>query len=94
MDDNTFGVVIVALLASGVVLSLFSFHIGRALADRVRGTLRTAGGEDVKVLREEVSGELQQLRSEVGELAERLDFAERLLAKDREAARIGPPAGR
>jgi len=35
--------------------------------------------------------ELDQLRQRVGELEERLDFAERVLAKAREAPRIGPP---
>ncbi|MGH7538583.1 MAG: hypothetical protein ACREMF_08115, partial [Gemmatimonadales bacterium] len=78
---------------SGVVLSLFAFHVGRALADRIRGPLRTAAGEDMKALREELTGELHQLRSEIGELAERLDFAERLLAKERDAARLGRPGG-
>jgi hypothetical protein len=34
--------------------------------------------------------ELQHLREDVNDLAERLDFAERLLAKQREAQRIGP----
>jgi hypothetical protein len=38
-----------------------------------------------------MQGELQLLRHEVGELAERVDFAERLLSKQREAARLGPP---
>jgi hypothetical protein len=34
--------------------------------------------------------DLQALRQEVSELAERLDFAERLLAKGRDAQRVGP----
>jgi hypothetical protein len=33
--------------------------------------------------REEILAELQQVRHEVSELAERMDFAERLLAKPR-----------
>jgi hypothetical protein len=52
MDDNTMAVAVVALLASGVVLSLFSFHVGRALADRIRGAPRPGTGEEVKALRE------------------------------------------
>jgi hypothetical protein len=34
--------------------------------------------------------ELHQLREDVNDLAERLDFAERLLAKQRDAQRVGP----
>lgn len=38
--------------------------------------------------------ELDQLRHRVNELEERLDFAERVLAKQREAPRLGsPPTG-
>lgn len=40
--------------------------------------------------REVVNEELQHVRHEVAELAERLDFAERLLAQSREAQRLGP----
>jgi len=36
-------------------------------------------------------GELDQLTQRVGELEERVDFTERLLAKQREGQRLGPP---
>ncbi len=42
---------------------------------------------------EELSGRLDALRSEVGELAERLDFAERMLAKQRERDALPPGRG-
>lgn len=90
MDDNTTAVALVALIASGTVLSFFAFFIGRAWAERIRGPQRAEGSESVKALREEMQVELQQLRHEVGELAERVDFTERLLSKQREAARLGP----
>jgi len=91
MDDNTMAVALVALIASGTVLSFFAFFIGRAWAERIRGANRVTGGDEVKALREELQGELHQLRQEIGELAERVDFTERLLSKQREAARLGPP---
>ena len=90
MDDNTMAVSMVALIASGTVLSFFAFFIGRAWADRIRGANRAVGGEEVKALREDLLGELNSLRHEVGELSERVDFTERLLSKQREAARLGP----
>jgi len=43
--------------------------------------------EDVQVR----FGELDQLKQRISELEERLDFAERLLAKQREGLRLGPP---
>jgi hypothetical protein len=38
-------------------------------------------------------GELDQLTQRMGELEERVDFAERLLAQPRESPRLGPPQG-
>jgi hypothetical protein len=40
---------------------------------------------------EQVLAALEEVRREVAELAERVDFAERLLAKGRGAERLGPP---
>ena len=91
MDDNTMAVTVVALLASGVVMSLFAYHVGRALADRIRGAGRVAGGDELRTLRDDLTGELHQLRTEMAELAERVDFTERLLTKEREAQRLAPP---
>ena len=36
-------------------------------------------------------GELDQLKQRISELEERVDFAERLLSKQREGRRLGPP---
>ena len=61
-----------------------------ALADRARPhhTPATQG------LSEEVLQELQAMRQDIAELAERVDFAERLLAKQREASRLASPEER
>lgn len=61
--------------------------IAGALARRIGGEIPPApkAGPDEAVL-----AELQHLREDVNDLAERLDFAERLLAKQRDAQRIGP----
>lgn len=91
MTDNEMAVAIIGLLMSGIVLSFLAWHFGRALAERIRNPGRS---DAVKALREELTGQLQLLHGEVAELAERMDFAERLLAKEREAARLAPPAGR
>jgi len=62
--------------------------VGKAYAEKLRGT-KGAGGEAEG--REEILEALDQVRHEVAELAERVDFAERLLAKQREGDRLSPP---
>ena len=52
MDDNTMAVAIFGMLMSGVVLSLFSWHFGRAWAERLRNPGRT---DAIKALRDEVA---------------------------------------
>jgi hypothetical protein len=58
--------------------------LGKALADRIGG--RAPDAREVQELR----GEVDELRHQLGEVQERLDFAERLLAKQRERALPGP----
>ena len=61
--------------------------IAGALARRIGGEIPPAPKVEPD---ETVLAELQHLREDVNDLAERLDFAERLLAKQRESQRIGP----
>ncbi len=85
---------IVLIFGGGTLAALAFSPIGRAFADRIRG--RVAGAEELRAAedlraevtehREAVTEELHALRQEVGELAERMDFAERLLARDRPGA--------
>ena len=58
------------------------FPLVRALAERIRSKNVDAGvREELQVLREDLLGEIQQARREIGELVERVDFTERLLGK-------------
>ncbi len=86
-------VAIVLIFGGGTLFLLAVSPVGRALADRIRG--RAVGGGDasaeLKEHREQVAGDLDALRQQVGELAERMDFAERLLAKQRNPERVEPP---
>jgi hypothetical protein len=59
----------------------------RALAERIRprpGALDPGLREELQLLREDILEELQQARREIGDLGERVDFTERLLAKKTE----------
>lgn len=76
----------VFFLAMAAILVLRG-PFGRALAERVAGR----AAPDRREL-DELRREVEDVRHQVAEVQERLDFAERLLAKDRTAERLGPPA--
>lgn len=70
------------IFGGGTLFLLAVSPVGRAFADRLRhGPQPLHGGETDPAVWEE----LDRLRSEVTELQERVDFAERLLAKGTEA---------
>ena len=58
--------------------------MGRALTDRIRYGVQQRDAIDPAIYEE-----VEQLRTEVAELHERVDFAERLLARQRETPELG-----
>ena len=78
----------------GVVFFAGLFTVLRPL---VGALSKRIGGEVPKrqepAIDDSVLAELQQLRAEVNDLNERMDFAERMLAKQKSAERIAPPPG-
>ena len=56
--------------------------LGRALGERIAG--RPDPGDDREI--QELRGEVEELRHSLSEVQERLDFAERLLARQEERA--------
>lgn len=80
------GVLAITFIFGGGTLFLLAISpVGKALADRIRhGTQPLgAGGTEPEVLTE-----LEQLRQDVGELQERVDFAERLLSQKQAAGEL------
>jgi hypothetical protein len=73
---------IIFLFGGGTMAALAFSPVGKAIAERIRGG--RADGVDPEVL-----SELDQLRHDVVELQERVDFAERLLAQQRDTAQLG-----
>lgn len=67
------------------LIALSFTPIGKALTERIRH------GAQPRLVESDpaVYDEIDNLRREVGELAERLDFAERLLAKQGEPREVG-----
>jgi len=79
------GVLAVTFIFGGGTAFLLAISpVGRALADRIRhGTQPLGGGSDPGVL-----AELDQLRHDLTELQERVDFTERLLSEKTSAANL------
>ncbi len=77
--------------AIGVAFLIVVTGTVQTVARRVTGRV---GGTDGKDMSEELSRVVQALEDvqrRLGELEERVDFAERLLAKERDEARLAPP---
>ena len=96
-SDSIVGLAAVILLFGGGTLFLLSISpVGKAFAARILGKKRGAvegddeTAEEVKELRREVD-EMRHMTEQMSELGERVDFLERLVAKQREAERL-PPA--
>ena len=80
------GVIVLCVATAQVLVRLLPARPG--LKSRVTDlTEHGQALEDVQVR----LGELDQLKQRISELEERVDFAERLLAKQREGQRLAPP---
>lgn len=68
--------------------------VGKALARKLEGHRDEPHGGELEQVRNELLGEVDVLRQDVAQLSERLDFTERLLAKQQQAEqpRVGPGA--
>ena len=79
---------IIFIFGGGTMFLLAVSPVGKAIADRIRhGTQPRDIAPDAGVL-----NELEQLRGDVTELQERMDFAERMLA-EKKGASIGEGRG-
>ena len=84
MSEAEFFLIVFALVG-GTVLA---WPLVRALAERIRPRPDAAIKEELQGLRDDVLTELRDMRREIAELGERVDFTERLLAKQGEANRL------
>jgi len=79
-----FGTIILTVFAGVALLRLLPHHKSRALDRPDREAL-----EDLQAR----VGQLEQLQERMSQLEERVDFAERILTKQREGERLGLPKG-
>ena len=77
--------------AIGAAVIMIAIQVGRAISSKARQSARGSGASDREV--DELRQSLEAMQHRVGELEERVDFAERLLAKQRESERLGGGQG-
>jgi hypothetical protein len=88
-------IAVVLIFGGGTVVALAMSPIGRAIAARIQGHV-PGSPEEVRGLREShdaLAADLDAVRQDLGEIQERLDFAERLLARKRESEPLPPGPG-
>lgn len=89
--DSTLALLIPIVAVGGLFTWLISLSpVGKAYAERLRRGPSAASAED-QTAHEELTAGLEALRQEVAELAERVDFTERLLARQSAGERAAPP---
>ncbi len=88
MDELAF-LIPIALFISIAVVVILRGPIGKAVADRLAGRPRADDSEIV-----DLRGDVDEVRRQLAEVQERLDFAERLLARQTDAERMLPPPAR
>ncbi|HET8712574.1 MAG TPA: hypothetical protein VFM23_02695 [Gemmatimonadales bacterium] len=88
------GLTAVILLFGGLTLFLLAISpIGKAFAARIGGKKVMLEDEEIAVLVRDLRTELDEMRhlpEQMSELGERVDFLERMIAKQREAERLPP----
>ncbi len=75
--------------ALGAAVILIAIQVGRAISGSGRLRMRRRGALDADPEIVELQENLAAMQHRVAELEERVDFAERLLAKHRESDRLG-----
>jgi len=86
---------IVFIFGGGSMFLLAISPVGRAIAARIQGGGRIADDqvERLEAGQQAVLDEMEALRHDVGEMQERLDFAERMLAQQREKGALPAEGG-
>ena len=90
MNPEALAVLIPVVLFGGFFAWMIARTVSRAYTAKLQAG--SQAGPALEARQEELAAALDEVRREVAELAERVDFTERLLAKarDGEAGKLGP----
>jgi len=92
MNPGMVGVFIPIIAIGGFFAWMIAMSpVGKAFADRLRHGAVPPGGGGSAEDQAELLQSVEQLRREVAELAERVDFTERLLGQQHGPERLGRP---
>lgn len=94
MDDFIGLLAVLFLFGGGSLFLLAISPVGKAIGDRIRGGGAELTRDEAERLRESQAmmlDEVESLRREVSDVQERLDFAERMLVRQRETGQLPPP---
>lgn len=83
--------VVIAITVLAMVGMVTIGPIGRAVAERLRGRSSAPTLADLEDRFDEISGQVQAVQRQLGEVADRQDFTERLLASARERGLLEAP---
>ena len=84
---------VIVVFGTGMVAILAFSPIGRAIANAIGRKGGGAPAPELTAAVDDLADRVQALQQQVGELAERQDFAERLLAQAREKGLLQAPKG-
>jgi hypothetical protein len=86
MNPEAVAVLIPVVAIGGFFAWMIARTVSKTITAKAQGQVASGAGQ------EDILAALEELRREVAELAERVDFTERLLAKARngEAGKLGP----
>src|SRR5256885_48370 len=87
MDPRALAVLIPVIAIGGFFGTVITLILSRAYTAKLKAQSQAGGA----AAHDDVLAAVEELRREMAELAERVDFAERLLAKGRESERLAPP---
>jgi len=87
MDPRALAVLIPVIAIGGFFGTVITLILSRAYTAKLKAQSQAGGA----AAHDDVLAAVEELRREMAELAERVDFAERLLAKNRESERLAPP---
>ncbi len=84
---------VAVLIPITAIGGFFGLMIVRTLSKAYTAKLQAGNqaGAGSQARQEELAATVEELRREVAELAERVDFTERLLAKQHEGPKLAPP---
>jgi hypothetical protein len=88
VNPGALGVLIPIVAIGGFFSWMIALVVSKAYTAKLKAQSEASGGIAGQ---EDVLAALDDLRREVAELAERVDFTERLLAKQQGAERLAPP---